>query len=236
VKPRQSWRKWFHSDLNSLLYLLVFSGVNFNTTPSAILNISGLCRERTAEIAALRAQAMERESRLRAAKSEIMEARAGAAEKEAKLVELYQILADSGAERARLREELAQTKMELVETQGDLESLADEILAMKELVLNDSELAELNAGILTAGAESSIPSEEVSDNSFESSMESISASAAAAAGGTWDVLQQLAEMSRQMLDDAKLDEEAFTGARFFKNLTSRAGVSSGNGAGNNQNR
>jgi chromosome segregation ATPase len=193
-----------------------------------------VCRERTAEIAALRAQAMERESRLRASKSEIMEARAGAAEKEAKLIELYQILADSGAERARLRDELAQTKMELVETQGELENLADEILAMKELVLNDAELAELNAG-LTAALETS--EEEVENNnnssSFESSIESMSASAAAAAEGTWDVLQQLAEMSRQMLDDAKIDEEAFNGAGFFKKFASGRSSSS-NGAIDNQ--
>lgn len=183
-----------------------------------------MCRERTAEIAALRAQAMERESRLRAAKSEIMEARAGAAEKEAKLVELYQILADSGAERQRLREELAQTKIELVETQGELENLADEILAMKELVLNDTELAELNAGLLAAenASNSGEEEEDITQNStsFEASIESMSASAAAAAEGTWDILQQLAEMSRQMLDDAKLDEEAFRGAGFFKKLTS----------------
>jgi hypothetical protein len=167
---------------------------------------------------------MERESRLRAAKSEIMEARAGAAEKEAKLVELYQILADSGAERQRLREELAQTKIELVETQGELENLADEILAMKELVLNDTELAELNAGLLAAenASNSGEEEEDITQNStsFEASIESMSASAAAAAEGTWDILQQLAEMSRQMLDDAKLDEEAFRGAGFFKKLTS----------------
>ncbi|KAG7669125.1 hypothetical protein NADE_005354 [Nannochloris sp. 'desiccata'] len=189
--------------------------------------------ERTAEVAALRAQAIERESRLRGAKSEIMEARAGAAEKEAKLIELYQILADSGAERARLRDELAQTKMELVETQGELENLADEILAMKELVLNDSELAELNAGMAAA---SKISEEELENNnssSFESSIESMTASAAAAAEGTWDVLQQLAEMSRQMLDDAKLDEEAFNGAGFFNKLASGRGRIS-NGATKSQ--
>lgn len=193
--------------------------------------ISVVFREKTAEIQALRAQAMERESRLRAAKSEIMEARAGAAEKEAKLVELYQILADSGSERARLRDELAQTKMELVETQGELENLADEILAMKEVVLNDDELAELNAGI-QAAAENSSDEEQLGRNntmnynSFESSIESMSTSASASAEGTWDVLQQLAEMSRQMLDDAKVDEEAFG---FLRKL--RGGRSNSNSGG-----
>ena len=177
---------------------------------------------------------MERESRLRAAKSEIMEARAGAAEKEAKLVELYQILADSGSERARLRDELAQTKMELVETQGELENLADEILAMKELVLNDDELAELNASIQAAengsDEEQLFGNNDTNYNSFESSIESMSTSASAAAEGTWDVLQQLAEMSRQMLDDAKVDEEAFG---FLRKL--RGGRSnSNNGSGEKQ--
>lgn len=187
-----------------------------------------ICRDRTAEIAALRAQAMERESRLRASKSEIMEARAGAAEKEAKLIELYQVLAESGAERATLRDELAHTKMELVETQGELENLADEILAMKELVLNDTELAELNAG-MTAALESS--EEELENNnssSFESSIDSMSTPVSVAAEDTWDVLQQLAEMSRQMLDDAKLDEEAFNGAGFFKKLARRSSSNSWN--------
>ena len=175
----------------------------------------------------MRVQATERDARLRTARSDLMEARAVQAEQESKLLELYQTLADASAERARLREELAQTKTDLAETQSDLESLADEILAMKEMVLNDEELAELDASIAAASAADGNSTTYTFSGSQQQPSSStttpdLATAASAAAEGTWQVLQTLAEMSKQMLEDAKMDENAFLGAGFFKNLTTGA--------------
>ena len=116
--------------------------------------------------------------------------------------------------------------MELADTQKDLEELADEILTMKDLVLNQSELEELAAAEKAALIESK---ERLSDGMqrFESFSAASSTAAvaggemaAAAAHGTWEVLQSLAAFSRQVLDDAKQDEAAFTGAGILNGISS----------------
>ena len=151
--------------------------------------------EKDAQIQEMKAQAAEREGRLRSARSDLMEARVAAAEKEAKLVEVYKMLADAGTERARMRDELTQTKMELRETQQELESLADEILAMKDYVFEDDD------GVVVE--EDKEEEEGVVDG----------------AGPGWGVLQNLADMSKQMVEDAQVDEEAFEGAGYFSSAS-----------------
>lgn len=209
-------------------------------------------------MAALKAEAAEREARLRSSRAEIMEARASAQDKELKLREVYQQLAEAGAERARLRDELTRTRMELADTQADLEALADEILSIKDLVLSEGELEELDTVL---NAEQSSDEEALPEGSVAGSKQGgqgteptpspasiapsrasqgvaagasgvdaaseLASVASIAAQGTWDMLQSLAEFSRQVLEDAQQDEAAFTGSGILKGLPGFPGSFSG---------
>lgn len=178
------------------------------------------CSEKNAEIEALKVQAIERESRLRIARSDLMEARAIAAEREAKVTELSFSLADVGAQRNKLREKLDQTEIELEETQEDLESLADEILAMKDFVLSDPDLAEIDTQLASRSNADSFRAELAEDceEEVEALSGSIVDSTAAGTDDTWEVLQTLADMSKQLLEDAKMDEDNFLNGGFLKRL------------------
>ena len=175
------------------------------------------CSEKSAEIQALKVQAIEREGRLRAARSDVMEARAIAAEREAKVTELSRSLSDIGLERTQLRQQLNRTKVELTETQGDLESLADEILAMKDFVLDDSDLAAIDAQLSTqylGDDEESVNNADVGNDEVEGTGDASNAS-----DDSWEILSAIADLSKQMLEDARKDEEAFLGGSFLKKLT-----------------
>jgi len=169
--------------------------------------------QRDAEISRLNAESAEKEVRLRSARVELMEARASAQERELKLREVYSKLAEAGLERARLREELGQTRMELADTQADLEALADEILVMKDLVLSQEELDELGA------ASESLQSSGTNQSGHLMASTGAEDMAAAAAQGTWQVLQSLAALSRQVMNDAIQDDDAFSGSGLFGGLS-----------------
>ena len=170
--------------------------------------------EKNAEIETLRSQAVEREARLRAARADLMESQALSVEKEAKLTELYRVMADASAERARLRDELAHTKMELAETMTELESLADEILKMSGMDAEYVDEEEQGAGV-GVGNTTTISRTEQNDQAGVGRFSSPQGTAPLHIPPAWDILQNLAEMSKQLLEDAKIDEEAFFGAGFF---------------------
>ena len=155
------------------------------------------CSEKSAEIQALKVQAIEREGRLRAARSDVMEARAIAAEREAKVTELSRSLSDIGLERTQLRQQLNRTKVELAETQGDLESLADEILAMKDFVHVDSDLAAIDAQMsiqYLGDDEESVNNAALGNDEVEGRGDASNAS-----DESWEILSAIADLSKQML-------------------------------------
>jgi hypothetical protein len=176
---------------------------------------------RDKEIDQLRSQLAEKDARLRTARSDLMEAKAAEAEQRTKLVQVYELLAETRGERARLAQELIQTTAELSDTRRELEELADEILSMKDFVLSEEEATLFDA---TLNAAVQIDSELNDDTalykshpqnepSFEMTEEMNDSPAWIAAA------QSLVELSRQIVNDAKIDEHVFSGAGWLKGIT-----------------
>lgn len=137
------------------------------------------------------------------------------------------MLANAGADKSQLREELAKTRMDLAETRRELEALADEILAVKDIVLNDEELSTLHASLSAAqeenedcttfgsGSETSVDDDRMQPYFL----------AGTTVQDTFDVLRSLSELSRQMLGDARLDEQVFSEIGWFSSGTSNSSSS-----------
>lgn len=170
---------------------------------------------RDKEIDQLRSQLAEKDARLRTARSDLMEAKAAEAEQRTKLVQVYELLAETRGDRARLTQELIQTRAELSDTRRELEELADEILSMKDFVLSEEEAnlfdATLNAALQTDLELNDDTALYESQSQNESEMNDSPAWIAAA--------QSLVELSRQIMNDAKIDEHVFSGAGWLKGVT-----------------
>jgi len=184
-------------------------------TPRIILNPF---RRRDDEVRLLKSQLAERDARLRTARADVLEARASAAEQRTKLMEAYRMLANAGADKAQLREELAKTKMDLAETRRELEALADEILSVKDIVLNEEELAALDASLSAAEEEENSASAGGGEAPADDDRMQPYFLAGTTVHDTLNVLRSLSELSRQMLGDAKLDEKAFAEIGWFSSI------------------
>lgn len=180
---------------------------------------------RDKEIDQLKAQLAEKDARLRTARSDLMEAKSAEAEQRSKLVQVYELLAETRSERARLADELIQTRVELSDTRRELEELADEILSMKDFVLSAEE-ANLFDATLTAALQTELESEESNMELYESRHEENESTLEKSItketndNPAWiAAAQNLVELSRQIVNDAKIDEHVFSGAGWLKGIT-----------------
>ncbi|EFN53767.1 hypothetical protein CHLNCDRAFT_136394 [Chlorella variabilis] len=145
--------------------------------------------KKEAEVVSLRHQLAERDGKLKAARTDALEARMALQQKDAELKAAFAQLSEAVHERSVMRTQLAQTHAELAETRAELEQLADDILAIK-LLMDDEDFAgeegaeayAYDAGGAPAGAE------------------------LAGADEALDILQSLAALSRQLVEDASEDD------------------------------
>ncbi|KAI3425270.1 hypothetical protein D9Q98_009037 [Chlorella vulgaris] len=157
---------------------------------------------REAEVVSLKHQLAERDGKLKAARTDALEARMALQQKDVELKAAFAQLSEAVHDRSVMRTQLAQTHAELAETRAELEQLADDILAIKELMededeelgLSDNSDSESYTYYSPAAAEEQYAAAEPPPAAFGDGDEAL------------DILQSLASLSRQLVEDATEDD------------------------------
>jgi hypothetical protein len=152
--------------------------------------------KKEAEVVSLKHQLAERDGKLKAARTDALEARMALQQKDVELKAAFAQLSEAVHERSVMRTQLAQTHAELAETRAELEQLADDILAIK-MLMDDEEL-----GLEPAAGADSAAANDASWGGYSAA----AAPAGAAGDEALDILQSLAALSRQLVEDASEDD------------------------------